>query len=305
MASLDERAEVLRRRMVDRIRALGVDDERVLEAMLRIPRHWFLENVHDLDLVHHIERAIAVPGSFPDEVTTSVSAPGLVASMLQELDLRPRLRVLEIGAGSGYNAALIAELVGDGALVTTIDIDHGLIEPARRRLAAVGHGDVRVVEGDGDAGVAGGAPFDRIVATVGCNDLSPAWFEQLAPGGFMLVPLRHGRMHPLVRAADGTSRVVGRSGFVRMLGRQDGLAPWEIPLELGWDAAYFAALHVLPGVPADAEVLRALAERWRDLGEPSVGDFVSTWVPLGTGRGRWVVPRIHHDQVVELPSFRA
>jgi hypothetical protein len=153
--------------------------------------------------------------------------------------------------------------VGDPALVTTIDFDSSLIEPARRRLAAVGCDAIEVIDGDGDDGVPSRAPFDRIVATCGCNDLSPAWFEQLAPDGQMLVPVHHGAGHPLVRARpDRTSEIVGPSGFVKVQGRQDQPTWWErtrlwlpdrvqwtasphqgLDLYRAWDAAFYVALR--------------------------------------------------------------
>ena len=292
--------EELRERMVAALAGYGVRDERILDAMRRVPRHAFLEHVTDLDVAHDVDRAVVVPGFDPERVTTSVSAPGIVAVMLQLLELSPGMHVLEIGAGSGYNAALLAQL---GCIVTAVDIDETLIEPTQQRLTTLGY-DVRVVHGDGDLGVVERAPYDRIVATVGCNDLSPAWFEQLAPDGFLLAPLKHGYLHPLVRASDHRSRPVGRSGFVRMLGRQDELPPWDLPPTDGWDAAYFTALRILPGEAHDDRAIAATVEEWRALGEPSMSDFASTWVPRGTGRGRWVIPRVHHDQVVELASAR-
>ena len=212
--------EDLRVRMVDQVRTkYGVTDERVLAAMRTVPRHLFTEEVANLELVHDVDRAIPVTGFDPDSITTTVSAPGVVGWMLQLLSLSVGDRVLEIGTGSGYNAALLAEL---GCDVTTVDIDPTLIAPARRRLRELGFADVVVVEADGDEGVPSRAPFDRIVATVGCNELSPAWFAQLAPKGFLLAPLLDdaGR-HPLVRAsADGAREVVGMTGFVRIIGAQ-------------------------------------------------------------------------------------
>ena len=290
-----------REQMVAALARYDIRDERVLDAMRRVPRHRFLEHVTDLDLVHDVDRAVAVPGFDPQQVTTSVSAPGIVAVMLQLLELEAGMRVLEIGAGRGYNAALLAEL---GCVVTAVDIDETLIEPTQDRLSGLGY-EARVVHGDGDLGVAEHAPYDRIVATVGCNDLSPAWFDQLAPAGFLLVPLKHGYLHPLVRGARHTTRPVGRSGFVRMLGRQSVLPPWDLPPTDGWDAAYYTALRILPGAAHDDRAIQATVDEWRALGAPPMSDFESTWVPRGTGHGRWVIPRIHHDQVVALaPSTR-
>ena len=244
------------------IRAQYADrlDERVLDAMRTVPRHEFVDDVVGLDAAHD-DRAVPVPGFDPESLTTSVSAPGLVAWMLDELRLEPGTRVLEIGAGRGYNAALLAEL---GCDVTTVEIDQTLVGPTRERLARLGYGDVVVVEGDGDAGVPDRAPFDRIVGTVGCNDLSPAWFDQLAPGGFLLVPVRHGNRHPLVRATpDHRSTFLGMTGFVAVLGAQEGTIAAGADLD-----------HL------DLATLRA------------------EWVPKGTGAGAWVIPRVHHDEVM-------
>jgi protein-L-isoaspartate(D-aspartate) O-methyltransferase len=157
--------------------------------------------------------------------------------MLELLDLAPGMSVLEIGTGSGYNAALIRELVGSYGTVVSVDNDPTLVSEAQDRLAAVGYGDVQVVASDGYFGMAEGAPFDRVVATVGCVDVAPAWLDQLAPGGFCLVPLQHDGWHPLTRvdqqAGDIFGVVVGRAGFVAIQGRQAGRAPWPRAGRLG------------------------------------------------------------------------
>ena len=113
--------------------------------------------------------------------TSSASQPSVVAMMLEALDLEPGMRVLEIGAGTGYNAALMAEVVGDPRLVTTIDIDPDVVAQTRGLLARAGYGAVEVICGDGALGHAASAPFDRVVATVGCSDISWDWVEQMQP----------------------------------------------------------------------------------------------------------------------------
>ncbi|MGH3813578.1 MAG: methyltransferase domain-containing protein [Pseudonocardiaceae bacterium] len=121
---------------------------------------------------------------------SSASAPGVVAGMLEQLDVAPGHRVLEIGAGTGYNAALLAHLVGAAGEVTTVDIDGEVVPRAREYLAAAGYRGVSVFCGDGEFGCAGHAPYDRIVVTAGAWDLPPAWVDQLAAGGRLVVPLR-------------------------------------------------------------------------------------------------------------------
>lgn len=167
---------------------------------------------------------------------SSTSQPSLMARMLELLELSPGMRVLEVGAGTGYNAALLAELVGDQHLVVTVDVDEQVVARTGRRLAAAGYADITVLCQDGWRGARDHGPFDRIVATVACPDLSPTWAGQLTPGGWMLIPLEHAGCHPLVRVrvSDGQlrGRVVGYSGFMPARG---GLAPlnwWQHPLHL-------------------------------------------------------------------------
>jgi protein-L-isoaspartate(D-aspartate) O-methyltransferase len=141
---------------------------------------------------------------------SSTSQPSLVADMLELLDLTPGLRVLEVGAGTGYNAALLAELVGDQRLVVTIDVQADVVAQTRRLLARAGYPDIAVLLRDGLDGVPEHAPFDRIVATVGCSDLSPAWAEQLDDDGVLLVPLAHASGHPLYLLDKRHGRLEGR-----------------------------------------------------------------------------------------------
>ncbi len=164
---------------------------------------------------------------------SSASQPSVVAMMLEALDLEPGMRVLEIGAGTGYNAALMAEVVGDPRLVTTIDIDPDVVAQTRGLLARAGYGAVEVICGDGALGHAASAPFDRVVATVGCSDISWDWVEQMHPDGLLLVPLDHGGSHPLVKLRLGatgrmTGRIVGWTGFMRMRGDLETSGPWAL-----------------------------------------------------------------------------
>ena len=110
--------------------------------------------------------------------------------MLEQLDVRPGHRVMEAGAGTGYNAALLAALAGDNGRVVTLDVDEDLVDGARKHLAAAGVTNVDVILGDGALGCPDGAPYDRIIATVGAYETPTAWLEQLAPDGRLVVPLR-------------------------------------------------------------------------------------------------------------------
>ena len=225
------------------VRTAGV--ERALRA---VGRHWFVERFwvggreYDCDVEAGDGWAEALGVVYSDEAlitrrddegkpTSSASQPSVVAMMLEALDLEPGMRVLEIGAGTGYNAALMAEMVGDAGLVTTIDIDADVVAQTRRLLARAGYGGIRVVEGDGALGDAESGPFDRIVATVGCSDVSWAWVDQLRPDGLLLLPLDFGGSHPLVKlrvVEPGrlAGFIVGWTGFMRIQGDMAQAAPW-------------------------------------------------------------------------------
>jgi len=102
-----------------------------------------------------------------------------MAIMLEQMELEPGHRVLEIGAGTGYNAALMAHIVGGEGLVATLDIDEDIVADVRKHIADAGLGNVTVVRADGGYGYPPDAPYDRIILTVGVWDLVPAWLEQL------------------------------------------------------------------------------------------------------------------------------
>lgn len=182
--------EQLREAMITRIKEAGYRLSGPVEETLRtVPRHDFvpdasLEDVYASDIVVTKRRTEWA------EVLSCLSAPTVVALQLGQLDVAPGHRVLEIGAGAGYNAALLAHLVGPGGHVTTIDVDADIVDHARERLAAAGVRNVDVVLGDGALGYPAGAPYDRIVATVGAYGIPNGWLTQLAPTGRLVVPLR-------------------------------------------------------------------------------------------------------------------
>jgi protein-L-isoaspartate(D-aspartate) O-methyltransferase len=182
-------AESLRNTLVDQLRGQGTVRTARVEAALRaVPRHVFVPAVT-------LEKAYADDAVYTKEDGTGVqisaaSQPAVVAMMLEQLDVQPGHRALELGAGTGYNAGLLSHLVGEGGHVTTIDVDEDIVAGARSGLAAAGCQNVLVISGDGALGHADGAPFDRVIATVGAFDLPLAWLEQLAPGGRLVVPLR-------------------------------------------------------------------------------------------------------------------
>jgi protein-L-isoaspartate(D-aspartate) O-methyltransferase len=159
----------------------------------------------------------------PDGLPVSSSSqPAMMAIMLAQLGLEPGHRVLEIGTGSGYNAAVLAHIVGPGGLVVTIDIDPALIARAQASLRAAGYASVQARCGDGGFGDPGGAPFDRVIVTAGAWDIAPAWLDQLGPAGRLVLPLSVRGIQLSVALQQHEDHWVAasafRCGFVRMAG---------------------------------------------------------------------------------------
>lgn len=178
----------LHQALVDRLMSQGFIHTRPVEAAFRaVPRHLFVPGV-PLEEAYS-DRVIATKSGESGGVLSSSSPPAIMATMLEQLELQPGHHVLEIGAGTGYNAALLAHIVGQTGQVITIDIDQDIVEAAREHLAAAGFDGVQVVCADGGYGHADAAPYDRIILTVGAWDIAPSWWDQLKPGGRLLLPL--------------------------------------------------------------------------------------------------------------------
>jgi protein-L-isoaspartate(D-aspartate) O-methyltransferase len=202
----------------------GARDEAVAAALLTVPRHLFVPDVAIADA--YLDDAIVTRRDDDGVPISSSSQPTIMALMLDQLGIAPGHRVLEIGAGTGYNAALLTELVGPDGAVVSIDIDQAIVDGATEHLAAAGYPQVTVICHDGADGYAPSAPYDRIIATVGVWDLAPAWLEQLAPGGRIVVPLDlHGSQVSVAFERDGAgwvSRSRVPCGFMRLRGALAG-----------------------------------------------------------------------------------
>ena len=221
----DGTAAQLHERMIAHITASGsASSDPVIAALRAVPRHAFLPSV-PLSDAYNPGIAVITKKAADGTHLSCASVATLVAGMLECLQVRPGDRVYECGAGTGYNAALLAELAGGGDKVTTADIDAEVTARATVALRATGHGAVRVLTRDGALGAPENAPFDRIIATVGVWDIPRPWFTQLSPGGRMVLPLRwRGQTRGIALVNDNgvlRSDSVFLCGFVPMTG-QDG-----------------------------------------------------------------------------------
>lgn len=178
----------LRHQLVDGLRSAGAITSSTVEAAFRdVPRHLFLPDVSPEEA--YADEAVVTKRDESGQPISSSSQPAIVALMLEQLELSKGQRVLEIGAGTGYNAALLAHIVGAEGAVTTVDIDQDIADRARESLHQAGLAQVAVECGDGGLGFAKSAPYDRVIVTVGAWDLPPAWFDQLDDAGLLVVPL--------------------------------------------------------------------------------------------------------------------
>jgi len=223
MAETDE-ATTRRETLVRHLEDTGaLQDAAVREAMLAVPRHLFLP-AEPLARAYE-DDAIATKRTAAGVAISSASQPAMVAMMLEQLALAPGMRVLEIGAGTGYNASLLRTLVGETGHVTTIDIDEDITTAARAHLAAVGITDVTVITDDGAVGFAANAPYDRVILTVGAGGIAPAWVAQLAADGLLVLPLRVGAAQfsiAFARVGEALrSRSIISCGFMPLRGTMD------------------------------------------------------------------------------------
>jgi protein-L-isoaspartate(D-aspartate) O-methyltransferase len=220
MAKSADPAASLRAEMVAQLwRRGGLSDPRVKAALAEVPRHLFVPGVELSEA--YSNRAIAT--HYRDGVpTSSASQPAIVATMLEQLRPPAGGSVLEIGAGTGYNAALLSRLVGPSGRVVTVDIDAQVANEAHDHLSRAGITNVEVICGDGAAGWDGGAPYDGIVVTAGASDLAPAWVDQLAGEGRLVLPLSIRGVQQCVAfaRADGHlhSVAICECGFMSLVG---------------------------------------------------------------------------------------
>jgi len=192
----------LRQAMVDsQLRARGISDQRVLDAMARVPRHEFaLASTRDQAYEDH---------PLPIGEGQTISQPYIVALMLQVLNLVPADRVLEVGTGSGYLTALLAELV---AQVVSVERHAVLAESARMLLIGMGYSNASVIVGDGSLGYPQAAPYDAIIVSAAAPEVPSALLAQLREGGRMIIPVGSddSQQLQLIRMENGEPKVALR-----------------------------------------------------------------------------------------------
>jgi len=184
----EELAFRLRQGLVDYLKKQGhIQTPQIEQAFRTVPRHLFLPGVELQKVYSDIYVATKLENDIP---ISSSSQPAIMAYMLEQLALQPGQRVLEIGAGTGYNAALMAHIVGDSGHIVTIDIDEDIVAAAQAHLQTAGWPQVQVLCADGSAGYPALAPYDRIILTVSADDIAPAWHDQLKLGGKIVLPFK-------------------------------------------------------------------------------------------------------------------
>ncbi len=184
----------LRKKLVDSIGRKGIQDEKILAAMKAIPRHFFLDNA--------FEEWAYQDKAFPIGYEQTISQPFTVAYQTSLLEVKKRDKIMEVGTGSGYQAALLAAL---GARVFTIERQEALHNEAKNLLSKMGFGNIRFYFKDGYKGLPEFAPFDKILVTAGASKIPDELKKQLKTGGIMVVPVGNSkvqRMYKITRITE-------------------------------------------------------------------------------------------------------
>ncbi|MEU5437234.1 methyltransferase domain-containing protein [Streptomyces sp. NPDC020719] len=219
----------------------------------------------DTALMTHVPKSTDAAGRY-----SSTSQPRVIAAMLEALQLAPGMKVLEIGAGTGYNASLIAAITG--AEVVTIDVSPVIVAEAAKAAERAGEKNVTALTVDGYLGHPQKGPYNRIVVTCGVTGISPHWLDQLTDDGQIVVPVAHGGFHPTLCVTRAGARLIGRgvmsSDFMSAAG----------PL-YAWQAGQTPALTE----PLQPQPLTT----WENTGPALDGDaYYDLWFRLGTRTGR-------------------
>ena len=178
----------LRRKLVDLLKEKGITDERVLEAIGKIPRHYFLDTA--FDEIAYEDRA------FPIAQSQTISQPYTVAYQTQLLEIKPYEKILEIGTGSGYQACVLAEM---GAQVFTIERQKPLFEQMKKFPFRNKYPSIKFFYGDGYEGLPSYSPFDKVIVTAAAPQIPDKLMQQLKPGGKLVIPVGEGKVQKMLR----------------------------------------------------------------------------------------------------------
>lgn len=283
----NESAVALNQALVDKLKNQGlIQTPRVEAAFRAVLRHLFLPGM-PLDEVYS-DRALPAKKDPSGQWISSSSQPAIMAIMLEQLALEPGSKVLEIGTGPGYNAALMAHIVGESGRVVSVEIDEDLAAAAREHLTTAGFEQVQVVCADGGYGYPEAAPYDRIILTVGTPDITPAWWNQMKPEGRLVVPLLlRGSMKSIAFERTGdhlTSLSVTDCGFIPLRG--DFSATSSNRIQLGPDPGLYMEPMAEPVIDQDVayDFLTGSYKDWPAGVEGTVWDVLSgslfTWLAL-------------------------
>lgn len=276
--------EAARAAMVARLNeARPTLDPQVAHVMRSVPRDQFVPGATVEEA--YADWAVITKRSVSGAPLSCASEPRIVAMMLDQLAVPAGARVLEIGAGTGYNAALLAELAGPSGQVTTIDIDTEVTAGARTALDAVGYETVQVITGDGGNGYPPNARYDRIIVTVGPWDIPLAWIAQLRPGGRLVVPLRwRGQARSIAFTCAGDGSLVSESvelcGFVPMAGPgQDGEERTDLAPD-GQVTVYHDADQPVSTTAAAAALYQPPVTQWSGITVGPEDSFDGIWLRM-------------------------
>ena len=192
----------LRKQLIDLLKQKGISDEKLLDAMNKIPRHYFLDSA--FDQVAYEDKA------FPIAEGQTISQPYTVAYQTQLLEVKPFEKVLEIGTGSGYQAIVLAEL---NAKVFTIERQKKLFDGHRTFVLRNKYSNIKYFYGDGYEGLSSYAPFDKVLVTAAAPFIPPKLIEQLKTGGKLVIPVGEGQVQKMLRLTKQADGSVSEESF--------------------------------------------------------------------------------------------